>query len=96
MASTIVANSNQIRSKAEQLEQYNNQLNTALKALSTSEQALAGMWEGDAQKAFRTAFQKDYAQFEEFHRGITTYISTLRTIASNYDKAEDKNVALVK
>lgn len=96
MASTIVANSNQIRSKAEQLEQYNNQLNTALNALNTSEQALAGMWEGDAQKAFRTAFQKNYAQFQEFHKGITTYISTLRTIASNYDKAEDQNVQLVK
>lgn len=96
MAGTIIANSAQIRSKAEQLEQYNNQLSTALKALSTSEQTLAGMWEGDAQKAFRAAFQKDYAQFEEFYRGIITYISALRTIASNYDKAEDKNVALVK
>lgn len=54
------------------------------------------MWEGDAQKAFRTAFQKDYAQFEAFYKGISDYITTLRTLAQNYDKAEDANVQLAK
>ena len=96
MTSTILVNSNQLRSKAEQLEQYNSQLKSALNALNTSEQTLAGMWEGDAQKAFRTAFQKDYAQFEAFYKGISDYITTLRTLAQNYDKAEDANVQLAK
>ena len=91
----ILVNSNQLRSAADALEQLNAQFKTAITNLNTDENTLASQWEGDAQKAFRTAFQKNYQQFEEFHKGITEYINTLRTIAQTYDNTEDKNVALV-
>ena len=84
--------SSELRQKADQLEQMNNQFKAAVEALSNQEQSLATMWEGEAQKAFRTAFNNDRQQFDNFYNGIVKYIQALRDAAQKYDEAESKNM----
>lgn len=85
--------SSELRQKADQLEQMNNQFKAAVEALSNQEQSLATMWEGEAQKAFRTAFNNDRQQFDNFYNGIVKYIQALRDAAQKYDEAEAKNLS---
>lgn len=64
--------------------------------MTESEANLASMWEGDAQKAFRAAFNSDCQQFDSFYKGIAQYVQALREAAAQYDKAEGRNVDLAK
>ena len=83
-------------SESEQLEQMNVQFRKAVSQLSDSEASLAQMWEGEAQKAFRTAFNQDREQFEAFAQGIDKYVQALREAVSQYESAENKNVGIAK
>lgn len=85
--------SSELRQKAEQLEQMNAQFKSAVESLGNQEQSLAAMWEGDAQKAFRTAFNNDCQQFVNFYNGISKYVQALRDAAQQYDQAEAKNLS---
>ena len=85
--------SGELRQKAQQLEQMNAQFKTAVESLANQEQNLATMWEGEAQKAFRTAFNNDRQQFMNFYNGIVKYIEALRAAATQYDQAEAKNLS---
>lgn len=85
--------SSELRQKAQQLEQMNTQFKQAVEALANQEQSLATMWEGEAQKAFRTAFNNDRQQFESFYNGIAKYIQALHDAAQQYDQAEAKNLS---
>lgn len=88
--------SSELRQKAQQLEQMNAQFKTAIQALVTQEQSLATMFEGEAQKAFHTAFNNDRQQFENFYNGIAKYIQALRDAAQQYDQAEAKNLSIAQ
>ncbi len=92
----FLVNFEQLRQKAEQLEQMNVQFRKAVSQLSDSEASLAQMWEGEAQKAFRTAFNQDREQFEAFAQGIDKYVQALREAVSQYESAENKNVGIAK
>ena len=48
-----------LNSKAAELESFNNELKNQVDKLATSEQALSGMWEGEAREAFRKAFNEN-------------------------------------
>ncbi len=85
--------SSELRQKASQLEQMNAQFKTAVEGLTNQEQSLASMWEGEAQKAFRTAFNNDRQQFNNFYNGIAKYIQALLDAAQKYDEAEAKNLS---
>lgn len=85
--------SGELRQKAQQLEQMNAQFKTAVESLSNQEQNLATMWEGEAQKAFRTAFNNDRQQFMNFYNGIAKYIQALQDAAQQYEQAEAKNLS---
>lgn len=85
--------SGELRQKAQQLEQMNAQFKTAVESLSNQEQNLATMWEGEAQKAFRTAFNNDRQQFMNFYNGIAKYIQALQEAAREYEQAEAKNLS---
>lgn len=85
--------SGELRQKAQQLEQMNAQFKTAVESLSNQEQNLATMWEGEAQKAFRTAFNNDRQQFMNFYNGIAKYIQALQDAAREYEQAEAKNLS---
>lgn len=85
-------NSQELRSKASQLEQLNSNFQKKVQDLSNSEQNLATMYEGDAQKAFHNAFTNDQQQFLNFYNGIAKYVQALISAADQYERAEAKNV----
>lgn len=92
----IRVSSGELRSKANQLESMNSQFKSAVSQLSSQEQNLAGMWEGEAKNAFRTAFNNDRAQFDNFANGIVKYVQALLNAAQEYEKAESTNVTIAK
>ncbi len=83
---------NELKNKADTLEQYNGQFMQQVAKLEETESALNGMWEGDARKAFHTAFISDMTQMRSFNSAITAYVGALRTIFTQYSNAEAKNV----
>lgn len=84
--------SRMLRQKAQELQQLNSQFKNYVGGLVSQEASLATMWEGEAQKAFRTAFNNDRQQFDQFHEGIKQYIQALLNAAEQYEKAETANV----
>ncbi len=58
------------------------------------EASLAGMWEGEAQQAFRSTFNNDKAQFDAFYNVIEQYATALDNIATEYDNKEALNQSL--
>lgn len=90
--SEIQVTSAQLRAKAEELGTQNSQLRAQIEALSDAEQRLNAMWEGDANTAFHTAFQRDKTQFTNFFNAIQQYIQVLQNVAARYAQAESQNV----
>ena len=88
--------SQELRNKAGELQQLNTNFKNQVEALVNSEQTLASMWEGEAQQAFRTAFNNDRQKFGEFATGIAKYVQALRDAAQKYEQAEAKNVNTAK
>lgn len=93
MASMIRVTTTELRNKANELRTLNERFKQEMSGLHDSEGRLAGMWEGEAQKAFRTQFQMDYEKFTVFYNGINQYIERLMASADAYDRAEATNVA---
>lgn len=82
----------ELRTKAGDLRDTNSLFKTQVGNLESQEQSLAGMWEGEAQKAFRTAFNNDKVQMDKFYELINQYCQALENIATQYETAEMKNV----
>ena len=93
MANTIQVSTSQLRSKANELKSKNNAFKTYYNNLQNTQQRLSGMWEGDAKKAFETAFHKDIVQMQNFHDLIEKYVQALLQIAQKYETAERKNTS---
>lgn len=87
----IRVTSAELRRKAEELKNLNSQFKTKVGDLTTCEESLASMWEGDAKTAFHAAFNKDKIQWNNFHTLIEQYIVTLNRIAEEYDRKEAMN-----
>lgn len=81
-----------LEAKAAELETFNNDLKTLIDQLGTNEEALSGMWEGEARNAFHAAFGRDKNQVYAFYNAIASYVNALRTIAKEYNRAEAANV----
>lgn len=88
----IYVTSATLEAKATELETFNNDLKTLIDKLGADEEALSGMWEGDARNAFHAAFGRDKNQVYAFYNAIASYVNALRTIAKEYNKAEATNV----
>lgn len=85
--------SSQLKAKAGELRDLNNQFKTQKGNLETQESSLMSMWEGEAKNAFDTAFKNDAAQMDNFYNLIEQYCAALENIASKYDMAEAQNVS---
>jgi WXG100 family type VII secretion target len=81
-----------LEAKAAELESFNNDLKNLIDQLGNNEEALSGMWEGEARNAFHAAFGRDKNQVYAFYNAIASYVNALRTIAKEYNKAEATNV----
>lgn len=84
----------ELRSKADELERLNGQFKQEVTSMTGYEQELAGMWEGEAQKAFRKAFSDDKQKMDLFAQNIERYVQALRADAQKYEDAEQKNVGI--
>lgn len=89
--SEIMVTAAQLRAKAEELENLNQQLKSQNEKLGTTEEALNVMWEGDANTAFHAAFNSDRVQINNFYNAIAAYVSALRVIAQKYEQTEAQN-----
>jgi len=83
----------ELRTKAGELRDMNAQFKTQVGNLETQEQSLGSMWEGDAKKAFHTAFNNDKVQMDNFYNLIEQYCAALENIATKYEMAEAQNVS---
>lgn len=86
----IKVTSGELKSKADALQQYVTKFRSEVDKMVGYEQDLAGMWEGEAQAAFRKAFNDDKAKMDQFALNIDRYILALRTDAAKYEEAENK------
>ena len=78
----------ELKNKAEVLETLNRSFRAEVEKMVGYEQTLAGMWEGEAQAAFRKAFNDDKAKMEAFAINIDKYVLALREDAQRYETAE--------
>lgn len=90
----ILVTSQKIREAAENLGQLNRQFKGKTEELTTREQALCQMWEGQAKNAFHGAFERDSRQMEAFHGLVNKYVQVLLEIAQRYEQAEARNAEI--
>ena len=81
----------QLEAKANELETLNTNFRNQVSEMEASEEALRGMWEGEANAAFHNAFVSDKIQMQNFYNAIAMYVYKLREIARRYQNAEQKN-----
>ena len=74
-----------------ELSANNGQCKNRVADLLNAQQKLAGMWQGDANNAFNTAFNNDKGQWDTFAQLMDKYIETLQTIKNTYETAEAAN-----
>lgn len=84
----------ELRSKADTLEELNRKFRDEVQKMTSYEAELAGMWEGESQKAFRKAFNDDKLKMERFALNIDKYIMALREDAQKYEEAENRATAI--
>ena len=90
--STISATFASMRDTISFLQEENDRFCQAVRELVGTEEELSGMWQGDANAAFRAAFQSDQGQWDVFATLIKMYITTLSQIVGIYEQAEQNNV----
>ena len=83
----------ELKKKAGELRDLNGRFDAQVKDLESKEISLGTMWEGEANKAFHTAFTNDKAQMDNFKNLIEQYCVALENIATQYEMAEAKNVS---
>ena len=88
----IKVTSNELRTKAEELRQLNNQFKKEVEDMTGTENKLMGMWDGETKDAFHTAYTSDVAQMDEFYNTIEKYCQALENNAEEYDSAEQRNL----
>ena len=87
----IRVTASELISKANQLKEFNQQFKGCITDLESTEAALGNMWEGEANDAFRTAFNNDKVQMTNFYNAIEMYVYRLLEIAAKYQQAEATN-----
>lgn len=88
----IKVTSRELKSKASELRNLNNQFKKAVDDMTSTEQQLIGMWDGDSKEAFHKAYNSDKSQMDVFHQTIERYCQALESNAAKYENAEQKAV----
>lgn len=86
--------SSELKHRAEELRNLNQRFANEEEALSNYHNALNSMWEGETKEAFSREFIQDRAKMDLFKNAINQYIEALLVIASRYDEAESRNIAV--
>lgn len=85
-----------LRTKADELRELNELFKGQRTELMSTQEALNGMWEGEAKATFDNAFRSDMIQFQNFYNAIAAYAEALEDIANNYCIMEARNVELAR
>lgn len=78
------------------LTDLNGTFRTKVTEMGSLESELGGMWQGEANNAFRTAFSNDREQWNMFAQLVDQYIQTLSNIAARYAQTEEINTQEAK
>lgn len=84
----------ELRNKAEELRDLNQRFLSEEEKLNNYHDALNGMWEGETKESFSREFIRDKGRMDNFFNAINQYIEALNLVASKYEEAESRNVAL--
>ena len=85
-------NSQQLRTKKEELAALLVRFMKEKENLCAVELSLGSMWEGAANENFHSQFMRNAGQMDSFSQLVNRYISVIETIADRYDMAEQKNM----
>ena len=94
MASKMVVNTQNLRSRATEMENFNTRFHQEVMRLREDETLLCSSYEGDAQRKFHEQFTLDMEKFDRFYSVIQQYIAQLRQDADNYDRTEAANLEI--
>ena len=94
--SKYTVTASEMQNAINELNSANSEFKNRVSELEAAQQELAGMWQGDANTAFNTAFQNDKGQWTTFASLIDQYVQTLSTILQTYQNAESTNTDTAK
>ena len=94
--SKFTVSASEMQAAINELASANNEFKSRVSELEALQKELAGQWQGDANTAFNTAFQRDKSQWDTFAALINQYIQALGTIRTEYEKAEMANTNTAK
>ena len=92
--SFIQVTSSELRNRAAELQGLNSKFQNEIENLTSCQNNLNTMWEGEAKEAFNSAFIKDKSTMDAFKSAIDQYVQALLVIAARYEEAEKKNVSV--
>ena len=92
--STMMVSSSQLRNRASEIEQLNEQFKAQVNSLVEKEGNLRSMYEGDAANAFHAGFERNKIQMDNFFNCIARYAQVMNEIASRIEQAEQQNQAI--
>lgn len=84
----------ELKEKAQELRSLNTRFSEESEKLSGYHNALSGMWEGETKESFSKEFLRDRSRMDSFSSAINLYIEALLSMASKYEEAENRNLAL--
>ena len=88
----IRVTSGELKKKAGELRNLNTQFQREVEEMTSEEQRLVNMWDGEAKEAFHTAYSSDKAQMDTFYQEIEKYCVKLEEIANIYERAESQTM----
>ena len=91
MATSIMVSSAQLRTRAEEIDELNQQFKARVNELVEKEGALKSMYEGDAANAFHNTFNRNRVQMDNFYNCIARYSQVLLQIAAQWEQTEALN-----
>ena len=91
---TIRVSANELKVRAEQLNEMNNSLKAKVEEFDSCVQALAAQWEGEARDAFFAAATADKEKMENFISVIDSFYNVLLQMVQSYEQAESKNLEI--
>ena len=88
----IKVTSGELKNKAGELRNLNTQFQREVEEMTSEEQRLVNMWDGEAKEAFHTAYNNDKAQMDTFYQTIEKYCVALENSAEIYERAESQTM----
>jgi len=92
--SFIEVTSEELKNKASELQGLNARYQAEIENIINCQNNLNTMWEGEAKEAFNQVFNRNRTVLDSFKTAIDSYIQALNVIASRYDEAEKRNIAM--